>query len=154
MWQRIQTVYILLAVVACVVCLCMPIAEIIPERMGASDTVYNLLTFKADGTTETPICSIIGFILLLSVASESVGTLLLYKHRKKQAKFCLGAVVFILLWNIIFGICAFSGLADHGGEMKPTFASCLPFVAMVLFFLARKAILKDEAKVRAADRIR
>ncbi len=34
------------------------------------------------------------------------------------------------------------------------FAACLPLIAFILLWLARHAILADEALVRAADRIR
>ena len=45
-------------------------------------------------------------------------------------------------------------LNDGMGTFKPGFALILPAVSLILYVMARKAILADEALVRAADRIR
>lgn len=154
MWQRIQTVYLVLAVIACAVCLCLPVADIVPQQMAANDTAFNLWMQKADGTIEYPDCNIVGFILLCAVCSEGVITIFQYKNRKKQVDFCTGAIAMTLLWIVGFILYSFAGLSGIDGEVQPRFAACLPLLAMILFILARKAILKDEALVKAADRIR
>ena len=154
MWQRIQTVYLILAVIACTICLCLPIAELLPKDLGASSTVFNLWTITPDGSKEFPWWSIVNFVILLFVCTIGTGTIFLYKTRKKQAKLCSAAAVLTIIWMIIFGVCAYSGLIEHNGDMIVKYAACLPFVAMVFFILARRAILKDEALVRSMDRIR
>ena len=47
MIQRKQTIYLLLAVIAMLVCLFNPIMRLTSERMGADSTVYNLWTVNA-----------------------------------------------------------------------------------------------------------
>ncbi len=50
-------------------------------------------------------------------------------------------------------IIAYNGrLEEFSFQLR--FASCLPFVAIVLSYLALRAIGKDEVMVRAADRLR
>ncbi len=154
MWQRIQTVYLALAVIACAICLCLPVANIIPEDMAASSIVYNLWTIAPDGTKTLPALNIVNFVILLFTCTMGSCTIGLFKNRKLQASLCMLCIVDMIVWIALFCVNAFSGLIDNGGEMKPAFAACLPIVAMILFFLARKAILKDEALVRSMDRIR
>lgn len=159
MWQRIQTVYLVLAIVCCMVCLCMPVASIVAAAsvdstgMQPDGIVYNFFTVLSDGTREWSMFSLESFLLIMSCTFAAIA-IFTYKNRKLQAVECALGIVFTLIWNVIYGVWAFSGLIDNGGEMKPSFAACLPLVALILFVLARKGILKDEALVRAADRIR
>lgn len=153
MWQRIQTVYLIIAIIACAVCLCLPIANIVPEDLAANSTVYNLFTVAPDGTREYSWLSMENFLLIMSCTFAAIA-IFAYKNRKLQAVECVLGIVFTLVWNVIYCIWAFSGMIEFSGEFKPSFAACLPAIAMILFFLARKAILKDEALVRSMDRIR
>lgn len=154
MWQRIQTIYLALAIIACVVCLCLPIAKIVPEDLANSSEVFNLWTIGPDDTKAFPVCNIIGFVVLLFTCTMGTYSIFLFKNRKLQATICMLCIVMLVVWVALFCVSAFSGLIDNGGDMKPAFAAGMPIVAMILFFLARKAILKDEALVRSMDRIR
>lgn len=154
MWQRIQTIYLALAVIACLVCLCLPVANIVPEDMGANSVVYNLWTIAPDGTKTLPACSIVNFVILLFTCTMGACAIGFYKNRKLQANICMLCIIDMLIWIGVYCVNAFSGLIDNGGQVTPSFAACLPLIALILFALARKAILKDEALVRSMDRIR
>lgn len=154
MWQRIQTIYLVLAVAFCAVCLCLPIAHIATEDTLTQSTVFNLWTVAPDGTKTLPALNIVGFVILLFTCTMGSCTIGLFRNRKLQASLCMLCIVDMIIWIGLFCVNAFSGLIDNGGEMKPAYAACFPFVAMIFFFLARKAILKDEALVRSMDRIR
>jgi len=154
MWQRIQTVYLVVAIIACVVCMCLPVAAIVPAELGASDSLYNLLTIKADGGTDFTIYNVLASAFMLCACTDGTIAIFLYKKRKTQALLCVSALVAIVFWIALWGVYGYAGLADFTGEFKPSFAACLPVVALILFFLARKAILKDDALVRSMDRIR
>lgn len=157
MWQRIQTIFIVIAIAACVACLCLPIATISPEALPlpeGNDTVMNLYTLKADGSKEFTICGIVCFTLLLFACSFGAISIFTFKKRKLQALLCMVSAMFTLAWIAVYGISIFAGIVDFGGNAKPAYAACFPVVAFILFLLARRAILKDEALVRAADRIR
>ncbi len=157
MWQRIQTVYLVLAIICCLVCLALPVATIAAGTdatgMKPDSVVYNLFTLN-EGVADFSACGIVNLILLILSCTFGSMAIFTYKNRKLQALECALCITFTFLWAVIFGVWAFSGLIDNGGEMKPSFTACLPVVALILFFLARKGILKDEALVRAADRIR
>ena len=49
MIQRIQSVYLLLALICTIVCMCLPVGAWQPEGMGLNVTLYNLWTVTGEG---------------------------------------------------------------------------------------------------------
>jgi len=77
-------------------------------------------------------------------------TIFIYKDRMRQASFCLACIFINFVWYIALAVLIHQG---HSPEQLPM-AACLPLIAAILCFLARKGVLADEKKVRDADRIR
>lgn len=90
------------------------------------------------------------FIIQMFASAICLYTIFLYKQRKRQAAFCLVGIVANLIWYLVLAVLIHQGRLS---ESLPLTA-CLPIVAAILCFLARKGILADEKLVRAADRIR
>ena len=144
MIQRKQTIFLLLAVVAFVVCLALPVAVVVPEMLGQTMAVYNLGVVDANGSFN--FSSVPLFVLL---------AVFLYHNRSLQARLCTTVLVFLSAWYAYYALCAFGVLLDLGtGSFHMSFAGMLPAVAMILLVLARKGVLDDEKLVRAADRLR
>ena len=74
----------------------------------------------------------------------------LYKNRPRQAMFCMGLMVLTLIYYVALAVYNHS----MNGTLQLTWPMVLPAVAIVLLFMARKRILKDEKLVRSLDRIR
>lgn len=121
MIQRIQSVYLLLAVISTVTCSCM--------MWGAW----------------------IFFVILILYAIFGFYTIFVYNNRKMQAKFCLFNMLLLVCWYILYFVIAH---LDASGETGLSWYVSLPGVSLVLYYLARRAIISDEKLVRAADRIR
>ncbi|MBP5340708.1 MAG: DUF4293 domain-containing protein [Prevotella sp.] len=113
-------------------------------------TIYLLVAFVFMGLfafVAPTLPLIVGGVL---AALVSLGTIFLYKKRPKQALFCrclcgLGVVNLILL------------AVYHSGEVpSSTLVWSVGYTlgATFCWFLASKAILKDEKLVRSLDRIR
>ena len=83
----------------------------------------------------------------------AVYNIFLFKNRMVQSKICLFNILLIIGWYAVLALYTFV-LNDGMGTFKPGFALILPAVSLILYVMARKAILADEALVRAADRIR
>ena len=103
--------------------------------------------------------AILGLVHLLAwplFAVQALATVLslwaifLFKQRPRQAKICLAAVLMNLAWYIVLAVLIQQGQLP---ESLP-YTACLPLVAAILCFLARRGVLADEKLVRAADRIR
>ncbi len=149
MIQRKQTIFMLLAVICSIVSLCMPLGELLPQGMGVSDTVYNLWVKSGSGSYSYGVLPL--FVLQLITVPVGIAAIFLYHKRLLQARLCLINMFLLVVWYI-FAVIKVTGVSTM--SFAPNFAFCLPLIAEILWFMARKGIISDEKKVRAADRIR
>mgnify|MGYP002624303178 CR=1 FL=1 len=116
MWQRKQTVFLLLAV------------------------ILGMVYFVA-----WPL-----FILQMMSSAVSLIAIFLYKRRPLQASLCLAAIVVNLAWYVTLAV-----LIQNGSQSEQLpLTACLPIIAAILCFLARRGVIADEKLVRSMDRIR
>jgi len=154
MIQRKQTIYLLLAAIISIVCLCMPLGSITLEAMGIEPQLYNLaLVQPVNNSVQydysyTPLFGLLVLTIILEVVA-----IFMYKNRSRQARFCTFNIAILLIWMGIFVYYKYIRLVSVG-VLEQTAWSYLPFVAAVLNYLAFKGIRADERLVRAADRIR
>lgn len=150
MIQRKQTLFLILSLVATVLCLCMQIASLTPQGMGVDRAVYNFYIEDGNGGYSYSVWPL-AVVLLLSCPLNLLA-IFDYKKRKRQARECLFGGLLMVVWYVVYAILAFTVFPDF------SFSVCVfaafPFVALVGYVLARKGVLADEALVRAADRIR
>lgn len=149
MIQRKQTIFLLLAVAAIIACLCMPIGEIEPKGMGVPTVWMNLGLLTDRHFEPQPL----PFVDLVVASVCSFAAIFLYKKRKLQASLCTASVVILLAWYVYYVFSVFS-VFQSVGTFHVRFAAVLPFVAVILLFMARRGIIADEKLVRSMDRIR
>ena len=154
MIQRIQTVYMFLAVVLSVVCLCLQIGVFLAAGIPVLNE-YNLWMTDPLGTRYFSTWPLFAVLVL----SSAVGlcNIFLYTNRKMQARICLFNILLILGWYILYAVFSqtLGNVADIVSlNFRPSIPAALPCIAAVLYAMARHAILADEKLVRAADRIR
>lgn len=152
MIQRIQTIYLLVAVVLSVVCLCMQIGTF-TEGGAAVYSEYNLWVTGPTGVRQFVTWPL--FAVLLLSAAIGLYAIFMYANRLLQARFCMFAMLLVVGWYILYVV--YGGVlkpGDGSAEFAPTWVGACPLVASVFYFLARRAIMADERLVRAADRIR
>lgn len=150
MIQRIQTVYLLLVVIlGTLLCFFPSVQFLMPDG-----TEYIALqTFD-----KWPLAVITIAIPLLALVN-----IFLFKRRLLQARLnivnvvlCLGYYALIALY-IAFVVKGYEPLQEttlQGAEWYLNVWAAFPLVNVVLTMMATRRILKDEALVRAADRIR
>lgn len=152
MIQRKQTLFLLLAFILNVVCLCLPVAWLIPEGMGVAQPMTNLWVQLAEGTrdfTPWPL-----FALLMVATPLAFIAIFLFKNRGLQSMLCLVGELLMFAWMIVYVYFALTICEDFGGTFRFSLTAILPVVSFVLFLLARRGIQADEALVRSMDRIR
>lgn len=154
MIQRIQTVYMAIAVIIAIVCICFPVGAFVPDGMGGTAVMSNLCIIS--GETEHQFdFSVVGLlIILVSAILNTVFTIFMYVNRKRQAKLCILSILLLVAWYIYYGACSLMLTDDYNASFSIRFNAALPLVSLILIWMARKAILADEALVKAADRIR
>lgn len=152
MIQRKQTLFLLIAVIAAVVCLCLPLGEFVSGNvMGGKSVVYNLWITRPDGSHDFSVWAL--FAILLVTCSISLFAIFSYKNRITQSRFCMFNILLLLGWYFVLAAMTLK-MDGAGGSFSISMTSALPAVSIILHFMARKAILADEALVRSADRIR
>jgi len=150
MIQRKQTVFLFLALLATIACLCLPVGSFEPQGMGTENQLMNLWINETNGGRNFSVWAL--FAILLVTCPINTFAIFDYRNRKRQARFCMFSMLMIIGWYIVYGV--FSQVLMPGFTFHVGFAACLPLIAFILLWLARHSILADEALVRAADRIR
>jgi len=136
MIQRIQTLYLLLAIL---------VIGVFPFYIPLWNTAAGAFYFMQDKTYIT----LIGLSVSLSLVS-----ILFYK--KRQHQFVLGRLNMIITL-ILLGLFVYRSLNLSGGTVEVSekgIGIYLPIISIVLLALANKAIKKDEELVKSVDRLR
>ena len=93
------------------------------------------------------------FVLLLISTALSFVTIFLYKKRMLQIRLTVFSSIVLVGYYITCAVFAVSTLSAYG-SFTPSWSVCLPFVCIILNWLAIRAIGKDEVLVRAYNTIR
>lgn len=155
MIQRIQTIYLFLSVVLLCICLTLPIGVFHPEGMGVDATMFNLL-IRTDNPALQPAMlqqPIPLFCLIVLMICLSLVNIFLYKNRKLQSRLCALNLVLTALWYGLYFVYGYL-IGLKGTTFDLRIGMCLPIIAAILTYLARRGVIADERLVRAADRIR
>ena len=151
MWQRKQTVFMVLAIAFTIACLCLPLGYFEPKGMGLNADLFNLWIKQPEGGVS--MAPSVLFAIQVLTASIGVWAIVGFRNRPRQAKLCAINMLLLIVW---YALAAFYAL--HVGFRDYTFhtniAICFPLVAIILYWMARRGVLADEKLVRAADRIR
>ena len=153
MIQRIQSVYLLLVVAISVAMFYVPIGE---YEMIDKTTSHIIVHFDLTGfhftqdNKEVHKPSYICMALNILVGVIALLTIFIYKRRKHQVRHCW-FMIFLLIIELSFinFIIRFINPNDHA-----SIGAYLPIAAILLCFLAKRAIKKDDELVRSVDRLR
>ena len=172
MIQRIQSIYLVLALVGLALLFMFPTATfdlINPqnntiEATASLDLVEQATTYDETGIIPTFVgqSSVLLLIMAIAVAFGVLVSIFLFKNRMLQMRIVAFMLVLTLAYIAIVFLSTIDGCVADMQASWPiwtvtvhygvgTFA---PVVVVVLLFLAQQAIKKDELKVRAADRLR
>lgn len=152
MIQRKQTIFLLIALVFNIVCLCLPVGRFVSQTMGADATLTNLWIRMSDGSLQFSPWYL--FAILLLSCPVTIWAIISYKNRLFQARLCLCCMLLMVFWYIGYSIVKFWTAPDLNAELVMAWTYFLPFVSLVFYFLARRGIMADEKLVRSMDRIR
>lgn len=153
MIQRKQTIFLFVAIILTVVCLCMPIGNLKTINTLGSDesVIYNLWITNSSGIYDFKVWPL--FAILLITCPISIIAIFTYHNRITQSRFCMFNILLTLGWYVVYAMIALNQ-QENGSKLQMSFSVVLPLISIILYFMARKAILADEALVRSADRIR
>ena len=144
MIQRIQTLYLFLSLICCLLLYFVPVWEArsvsIDAGMEAIGAGTHLLLLPV------PILLVISHVI--SIFS--------YKNRKRQKQFCIGNIllyIIFLLWALLL-IQLEHQFFQYFNLLELRLGAILPIAGIVLNIFARRGIKQDEALLRSMDRLR
>ena len=160
MIQRIQTLYLLL-VVALGITLCfVPVVQFVTPEGAEVVRAWQLTALGMTETTvtELPAIELNGLwgLLLASVLIPVLALvdIFLYNKRLLQARLNIFTIMLCLGYYGVLAIYIYLAKMVIDVDVYVMGWACLPLVCLVLTVMATRRILKDEAMVRAADRLR
>ncbi|HET6243057.1 MAG: DUF4293 domain-containing protein [Bacteroidetes bacterium] len=154
MIQRIQSIYLFIAAILTSLIYIFPFAEYLKD---GTFYLLDIMGLKNNSTSET-IFSTLPLLLLVSICILiAFATIFLFNKRTLQIRLCnLNILLYVIL---IAGVFFYSDRVENELNVESLvttykFGSIIPVIGIILTFLANRAIRKDEALVRASDRIR
>ena len=149
MIQRIQSLWFLSASATAVLMFFFPVIEPSSE---STFYVYNYESISIGGLdnfiqTGYIIAALLGIIALLSFLA-----IFLFKKRILQIRICTFIVLLILFVSALITIFSLSGKGNAPAAIG--LSAVLPVIMLIFILMARRAVKRDEALVKSADRIR
>lgn len=154
MIQRIQTIYLFIALVMLVVVNFFPFAT-----YGVEGGSYALTSWGVDAQGVAPyagntiLCWALPASSLLAAVLALVA-IMSYKQRVRQMRLCVYGILAVLAFHVALGVQAWTMYDALGTTPELTLTAQLPLLSVIFFILAGRAVKRDEALVRSMDRIR
>ena len=149
MIQWIQTLYLLAVVALGVALIWLPVVQFVtPEDV-------ELQVYELSALGGVPLQGLWGLLLTtVLIPVLALVDIFLFKKRLLQARLNIFTVMLCLGYYGVLAIYIWQANLALGVEWHILPCASFPLVCMVLTLMATRRILKDEALVRAADRIR
>lgn len=156
MWQRIQTVFLVLVVVAMLVSMLLPIWVFQDPVSGVQHELYPLhYTIKENGTRSTvyfPYCA----TAILMVAAATIAILEIRRFDNRIVQIKMGTLNSLVLMGVMICAVVFSnrlaGQFNYGWRYGITIWTC--FAGVAFNWMALRFIRRDEKLVRDSNRMR
>lgn len=155
MIQRIQTIYLLIISLLGIFGCFMPLIEF---SNGMNFGTLNAVGFMeiAPGSPTIILENLWGLTILSAIIPLiAFTTIFLYRKRMLQIRLTILNSLLLIGYYAVLGVAVWSITAKYHPEgFNLQIAIVFPLVNLILSWLAIRGIGKDEAKVRAADRLR
>ncbi len=149
MIQRIQTLWLFLALILSILMYFFPVIELNGDN--------SLMVYSFEAISFAGISGFIqtGYIiagLLGLIAFFSFLAIFIYKRRILQMRLC--TIISLLDIFLLILIVVFSFNKANNPSITIGLSAILPLIIFILVLMARRAVRRDELLVKAADRIR
>ena len=158
MIQRIQSIYLLAGALLFFFMINNPLAEIVSAEQELIIQLNYLeiesATPAADGEFEKQSVWPLTVLLIVIMVLELI-TIFLFKKRTLQMRFCMFNI--LLMFGLVAMIYYYTKFAPIGIERADSvllWPIVVPFISIILTYLALKAIQKDDALVKSWERLR
>ena len=148
MIQRIQSVYLLIAIILMVVFAFFPALTF---ELGGREFVYGALEAGKVGVTHIDPLMLMLIVLIVFLAFIDI---FLYKNLQRQMTVCFVDIIIGLAMLVAIGIQAFVVGGKEGVVVTWQWYLILPVLSIIFLMLAHKSMSNDKKKLRDSDRLR
>ena len=146
--QRIQSIYLLIAVILMAVFAFFPALTF---EMGGREFVYGALeTGKVGVTHIDPLM----LMLVVLISLLAIIDIFLYKNLQRQMTVCFVDIIIGLAMLIAIGIQAFYLNGKEGLTLTWQWYLAFPILSIIFLMMAHKAMSRDKKLLRDSDRLR
>jgi type IV secretory pathway TrbD component len=154
MWQRIQTVFLAVAIISLLVTIFLPI-WVYQDASGQSHQLYPLhYTIEQNGERTTQYFPY-ALTAILAIAAVTLAVISVRNYRNRMLQMKLGALNSLFMAGTIAAAVIFSNQfvkSFQGGHYG--LGLWLPGIAVICNLVANRFIRRDEKLVRDSDRLR
>lgn len=161
MIQRVQSIFLLIAIIIPIVLIFMPLGYLTTD---GAQYVYNSISLKENIPDGSSVIRLyyLAFCLFLTAFLSGVA-LFMYKNRVKQIQVVsFTMIIFLITLMLILWVCPDVIFKKFFGARMEDFIftfNTVPLIILIVveavcLFLANRFIKKDEELVRSADRLR
>ena len=160
MLQRLQSIYLILIIVSCTL---MFVTDFCTIAVGDDAVTFNVMGINYNNTSFMVSTFIPKVVLVLSVMVIGIAVICLIKFKKRMMQIKLCRINMLLILGLILAIFYGGDIIQNSIssqdpnaaiEYQVNLGTLFPLLCIVFNLLASKAIKKDEAMVRSANRIR
>ena len=166
MIQRIQSLYLFFIIVLGTVLFFLPVIQFTtPEQAGIQRMFelganglnelteeYNFVTEELSEVHLQGIWGLTATTVLIPVLALVI--LLLFKKRIVQARLSIFLALLCMGYYGVLFVYVWFGCRNVAADWDILFGACIPLLCLVLTLMSVRRILRDEALVRSADRLR
>lgn len=146
--QRIQTVYLIIAIILMVVSAFFPALSF---ELGGREFVYGALeTGKVGVTHFDPLM----LMLIVLISLLALIDIFLYKNLQRQMTVCFVDIIIGLAMLVAICIQAYMVGTRDGVTLTWQWYLALPVLSIIFLMLAHKSMSKDKKMLRDSDRLR
>ena len=150
MIQRIQTLYLLAVVALGIALIWLPVVEFVTPEEASELQIWEMTAIGG-----VPLRGLWGLLVAtLLIPALALVDIFLFKKRILQARLNIFTAMLCLGYYGVLAIYIWQAKLALGVDWHIMPWASFPLVCFVLTIMATRRILKDEALVRAADRIR
>ena len=150
MIQRIQTLYLLAVVALGIALIFLPVLQLVTPEEAEELQIWELSALGG-----APLPGLWGLLLTTAlIPLLALVDIFLYKKRLLQARLNIFLALLCLGYYGVLAIYIWQAKLALGVDWHILPWASFPLVCLILTMMATRAILRDEALVRAADRIR
>lgn len=147
MIQRIQTLYLLISVILVAFLMVLPFGEILADGLIYQFNIQGILLDNVINKSGVALAVLVGIIVVLHCYA-----ILNFKNRTRQIRVVVVSILGLL--GVVGLFYYFTYFSFNGSKVSFRMGAVFPLVAIILDYLAIRAIGKDEALIRSIDRIR